>query len=369
MIRKEKSIYYSLDRILNEKCPFNFIIGERSNGKTYQVKNHILTQYLKTGKQGALIRRMYEDVKAGNCKVMWSDIEQNYNLLEYGWVGIDYKSGAFYLYKWNENGDKKVLDKKPFCYVFSITGNEHYKSLSYPDVTTVLFDEAITRDGYFNNEYVLFMNILSTIIRDRDDVTIFLLGNTVSKDCIYFKEMGLKNITKMKQGDIQIYTYNNEKLKVAVEYCNTNKVRGGKPSDFYFAFDNPQLAMITGGSWETAMYPHCPTHYNFKDIKFIYFIEWENNFYQCEIIKTDTYNFTFIHEKTTELQNPNKDLIFSLIPNPQINYRQRINNPIDKLGEEIWKYFVRNLVFYQDNEVGEYIRSYLQNCNNYSIIK
>ena len=95
----------------------------------------------------------------------------------------------------------------PFAFGFAITSQEHDKSTSYPNVRTILYDEFLTRNAYIPDEFVLFCNVLSTVIRQRDDVKIFMLGNTVNKYCPYFKEMGLNNITKQKQGTIDIYKY------------------------------------------------------------------------------------------------------------------------------------------------------------------
>jgi hypothetical protein len=76
-----------------------------------------------------------------------------------------------------------------------------------------------------------------------------MLANTVNRYCPYFKEMGLKDVEQMPQGEIYVYTYGNKDLTVAVEYCDpvlaTNKV-----ASKFFAFDNPQLEMITTGAWE-----------------------------------------------------------------------------------------------------------------------
>ena len=135
---------------------------------------------------------------------------------------------------------------------------EHDKSTSYPDVTTVIFDEFLTRQSYLPDEFILFQNVLSTIIRGRRDVTIFMLGNTVNKWSPYFAEMGLKHVKEMEVGSIDVYTYGDSELTVAVEF--TGSRHSSKASDVYFAFDNPRLNMITGseGSWEMAIYPHCP---------------------------------------------------------------------------------------------------------------
>ena len=122
---------------------------------------------------------------------------------------------------------------------------EHDKSTSYPDITIIVYDEAISRDGYITDEFVLFCNVLSTIIRQRDDVVIYMLGNTVNKYCPYFVEMGLTDVKNMKEGDLQVYSYGDSRLKVAVQFTDSISKKG-KASDVYFAFNNPKLQMITG---------------------------------------------------------------------------------------------------------------------------
>ena len=227
-------------------------------------------------------------------------------------------------------------------------------------VKTILFDEFLTRSAYIPDEFVLFCNVLSTIIRQRDDVKIFMLGNTVNKYCPYFKEMGLKHVQEMHQGDIDLYKYGDKKLVVAVEYCKPNG-GSGKPSDFYFAFDNPKLNMITGGSWEIDVYPHCPVKYKPKDICYTYFIDFDSALLQCEIVCSPKGYFTFIHEKTTDIKYPDKDLVFSLTDwSHARNRRRSIMKPEDELGVKIAWFFKHQRVFYQDNEVGEVVANYLK---------
>jgi hypothetical protein len=250
----------------------------------------------------------------------------------------------------------------PFAYGFAITSQEHDKSTSYPNVRTILFDEFLTRNAYIPDEFVLFCNVLSTIIRQRDDVKIFMLGNTVNKYCPYFKEMGMKHVQEMRQGDIDLYRYSDSKLLVAVEYCKPNG-GSGKPSDFYFAFDNPKLNMITGGSWEIDVYPHCPCKYRPMDVCFVFFIEFDGALLQCEVICVESGYFLFIHEKTGEIKHPESDLVFSLIDwSHARNRRRNILRPEDELGTKLAWFFKHNRVFYQDNEVGEIVANYLKCC-------
>ena len=239
------------------------------------------------------------------------------------------------------------------------------KSSSYPDIRTIIFDEVISRDGYLNNEWVYFQNVLSTIIRNRgpeDGFKIFMLGNTVNKYCPYFNEMGLKNIAKMKPGDIDIYKYESG-LTVAVEYAVPSAKFGTKKSDVFFGFDNKSaMQMITKGAWEIGTYPHNMTKYEKRDIQFTYFIEWERELLQCEIVGIDNKLFTFIHRKTTPIQDPDRDMIYSIEYDQRLNYYRNIANPSTKLQKKIWYFFASDNVYYQDNEVGELVNNYIQWC-------
>lgn len=336
------------------------IIGERSNGKTYAVLKHGLENFVKTGKQLAIVRRWQDDFVGKRGQVMFDALVKNnevINLTGGEWSSIYYFSGRWYLCRYDEKQRRETMET-PFAYGFSISSYEHDKSTSYPDITTIVFDEFLSRTSYIPDEFVLFMNVLSTIIRQRDDVTVFMLGNTVNYYSPYFKEMGIKHIKEMKQGTIDLYHYGDSNLTVAVEYCSPIS-KEGKESDSYFAFDNPKLSMITGGSWELEIYPHCPTKYNKKDIVFTYFIEFDGALFQCEVVVMKDCSFTFIHPKTTPLQHPEKDLIYSLECSHLPNHRRKFIPGNDNLDKKIAYYYKSDKIFYSDNETGEAIRNYL----------
>ena len=360
MFNKQK--FYSLKNILSKNAQYNIIFGERSNGKTYSVLKYGLENFCKTGEQTAIVRRWSEDFKGKRGSTMYKALVNNHEierLTDGKWTDVYYYSGRWYLCKYNEKEERTILEK-PIAYAFALGSMEHDKSTSYPEITTILFDEFLTRTMYLPDEFVLFMNVLSTIIRHRKNVKIFMLGNTVNKYCPYFNEMGLRHIKDMNVGDIDIYTYGDSDLKVAVEYCKPNKQ--GKESDTYFAFDNPKLNMITGGAWEVNIYPHCPIKYVPKDIKFTYFIIFDGEILQCEIIVKDNNNFTFIHRKSTPIKDEEKDLIYSTEYRPLPNWKRKINKPTTEIEKKIAMYFAKDKVFYQDNDVGEIVRNYLMWC-------
>lgn len=373
MQKKGFKKFYSLERIKKENALYNVIFGERSNGKSYAVEEEIIKRFFQTGgkEQGAIIRRWQLDLQGKRGQQVFEPLVIDGLVKKYSdgkWTGVKYYAGRWFFTRADNKETGKVESmEEPFCYGFSLTDMEHDKSTSYPKVTTILFDEFLSRKGYLPDEFILYMNVLSTIIRYRTNVKIYMLGNTVNKYCPYFSEMGLTHVKDQKPGTIECYTYGDKDLKVAVEYAEGNK--GGKPSDKYFAFENSRLNMITGGAWELALYPHCPISFRPKDVKFRYFIKWQEELLQCEIIMKDNYNFTYIHRKTTKLKDPEKDIIFDTDYNSLFNYGRRLTTPATKIQKKILWYFLADKVFYQDNEVGEIVRNYIEWSKNGSKIE
>lgn len=363
--KKEKKKYYCLDRIKECDAQYNVIYGERSNGKTYATLKELLEAYVKSGAQFAYLRRWDTDFKGKRGASLFDGLVRDNvisDLTNGEYNSVYYWSGRFYLSKFDKENLSRVNSPEPIGYAFAINTMEHDKSSSYPNIRNIIFDEFLTRTTYLVDEFVLFCNVLSTIIRDRDDVKIYMLGNTVNQYCPYFREMGLKNIKKMKPGDIQVYTYGDTGLKVAVEYTGGDEYRDSKPSDVYFAFDNPKLRMITSGGWELDIYPHCPMKYNKSNIKLTYILEFDEELLQCEIVKVNKCMFTFIHRKTTPIKDEDRDLIYTQRYDPRKNWRRVISKPYDKIGKIIWDQFRTDSVYYQDNEVGDMVMNYLQWC-------
>lgn len=352
--------YYSLRRILGKRADYNIIFGERSNGKTYAALAYGIENYVNTGKQMAYIRRWREDLRGKRAESLFTNHTAN-GLIEMLTGGkyneVFYMSNKWFLSYWDNEKQKRTPDPTPFCYGFCLSEQEHEKSSSYPNVTTVVFDEFLTRRYYLPDEFMLFMNLLSTIIRQRDDVKVFMLGNTVNKFCPYFTEMGLKQVPVMEQGTIDIYKFGEHGATVAVEYCS-NIVKQ-KASNKYFCFDNQNLQMITGGKWELAVYPHLPCKYRPQDVMFVYYIKFNDAVLQANIIQVGEQNFTYIHAKTTPIKDEENSLIYSLEMNGKPNYKRKLFSTATPLEAKVARYFAIDKVFYQNNEIGEIVRNYL----------
>lgn len=368
-----KTKYYDISHLLKDypECLYYVVFGERSNGKTYSALEYALERYFKHGEQFAYIRRFGEDVKKKNLQTLFNAHIENQRIFKLSggtYNGVEYGSNKFVPVNWTEEG-KKDTANEPMGYAFDLNAMEHHKSTSYPRVTTVVFDEFLSRQGYLTNEFVLLMNTLSTIIRDRSNVKIFMIGNTVNKYCPYFSEMGLTHIKEQKPGTVDVYTYADTGLSVAVEYCDPMSKRGGKASDIYFAFDNPQLKMITTGAWEIAVYPHLVERYRPKDVVFQFFIQFDDQLLHCEIIANDTSYYMFVHPKTTPIKDEDEDIVYTNVPNQKWNYRTGLTKLSDSLSTTIMSLVNENRVFYSDNETGEVLRNYIMWSTQYSGVK
>lgn len=367
--KKDTPKYYSLDNILSKNADYNIIFGERSNGKTYAALKYGIERYIKTGEQMAYIRRWREDLRGKRAENLFANHVAN-GLIEELTDGkfneVFYLSNKWFLSYYDKDKNKRYPDITPFCFGFCLSEQEHEKSSSYPNVTTIVFDEFLTRRIYLPDEFMLYMNLLSTIIRQRDNVKVFMLGNTVNKFCPYFQEMGLKNVGVMEQGTIDIYRFGEHGATVAVEYCDT--IVKQKASNKYFCFDNQNLQMITGGKWELAVYPHLPCKYKPKDVLFVFYIKFNDAILQGNIIQVGDENFCYIHQKTTPIKDEDNSLIYSLEMNGKPNYKRKLISNASYVESQVARYFATDKVFFQNNEIGEIVRNYLLNSARTNIV-
>ena len=365
--------HYNIKRINKTGATYRVIYGQRGPGKTFAVLLDAYKQFLEDGSKLAIVRRMDEDFIGANSAKSYYDMlmrdangDNNIDELSDGiYTGVEYYNGRYWLTQPGDDGKNHRTDKW-IAYAFSISSAEHYKGTRYNDVKRIMFDEFVATRYYLPDEFIQFQHLLSTIIGSRPGVIIYMLGNTINPYCPYFREMGLTRVKEQKPGTIDLYTYGESGLTVAVE--QTGAVKATETAQMYFAFDNPKLKMITdAGAWSIDIYPHCPCKYRPKDIVFTFFILFDDRVFQCEVIDTGTVQFLFIHVKTSDLQDPDKDLIYSLDRDPRPNWRVNITKPFYPVEKKIANMFIANRVYYQDNTVGNAIENYIKQAKQITI--
>lgn len=351
------SKYYSSKKIRKLGAIYNMIIGQRSNGKTYDWKEELLKGYSSKGDRGAYIRRYDTEIAPKNLSKLFDmhDIEK---ITGGKWNDVEYKKNQFTLCV-KVDGEIVMKDEQSFCDVYALNTWETSKGADRGVVKTICFDEFMTRKAYLKDEFVIFQQILSSIIRDRDEVTIFMLANTVNKYCPYFKEMGLYNVENMKPGDIELYNFGECGLTIAVEMCaeseNTKKVKK------FFAFDNPQLEMITTGKWEIALYPHAPCKFTKEDIIKRFYIQFNNKTIAGDIIQTQTHFFIFYFYYTGFHKPDKDDIIYLEKHDGLILHAKYLSDTPTDYHKLIVKLIRDEREFYANNEVGETVRNWKLN--------
>lgn len=347
-----KNEYYNLKRIDKLHCIYNVIFGQRSNGKTFSVCEKGLRKYCEMGERMAYIRRFDEEITPKNIQSLFKphDIKK---LTNGAYDSTIYKNRSFYLY----NTKTEETDAVSFCQTFALNTWERTKGADNGYFTIILFDEFITRTIYLNNEFVVFCNLLSSLLRDRDGTSIYMIANTVSKYCPYFQEMGLTKISDMKKGDIKVYSYGDSGLTVAVQYADEK----GKTTRVqkYFAFDNPQLQMITNGDWEFKNYPHLNIRTTNKNIRLRFFVNFNDEIIAGDLMVINSKAFILFHPQTKDV-NFNKYIVYQNTIDLNPLHCQNIAEGITDAHKLIFSIIKTNSLFYSDNTTGETVRSWLQ---------
>lgn len=390
--------YYELDNILAKNAHYNFVIGERSNGKTTAVLRHIVRDYYETGRRGAIIRQMEEDIKGHKGASLFAGMISAGmidELTDGEFQGVKFHNRAYYLGRQNEMGEW-IYEKEPFAHIFAVSQAIHYKSNSYPNVGTIMFDEFMRQDHvYLVDEVVQFLNLVSTIVREKNDAIIFLIANTVSWNSPYFKKFGLKNVSQMKPGTIATVEYKRKRptgkelvMTVAIEYCENTASYGGKASDVYFLIDDERVNMITDGSFAIPSYPPCPHHFTAENVKLTCWVISDETILRCRLMKVNREVFFFVDtierfmrqpgetvgsmqpdwERFNILLDKRRDLVYSMEFSSDPSH---YTNPAMPYADRRTRWFPdalrANRVFFESNEAGEELMYYLTQAQKHSI--
>lgn len=358
------------DAINATGADIRMIVGRRSNGKTYPtITFDGLRKYLDSNgtEPFAYVRRKDRDLKEVKNDLFNGPV--NTGWLEWyskgKWNHIHYYASRWYLWHIKEDGKVDRKDPKPFCYFFSINCSDNYKGPDYSMIKTIILDEFIPMNdvfGVISNEWKLWQNLLSTIIRDNDDVVIYMIANTVSKNCIYFDRYKI-DIDNIPQGTIAVNRFKSGG-SIAVEYCadtGDNNVTSSK----YFDVDDSVGSAIVTGTWETKEYPTLPKSYRkYKQISTISFnIIHNSKTVQGHLIKTKERSMIYFHLRTSPIKDDEYIYMETFDSERMNQYKTRIGfnpNQFD-LDRIIFNKIMRNECYYQNNDVGELVKYFLDN--------
>ena len=167
---EHQNIYYDLNKLLSFNKFLNISIGARGLGKSYAAKRWAINNWLKNKKQFVYLRRYITEFD--NIKNYFSDIVDRYPDHKF-----EVKKGCFY------------IDDEVAGYYIGLSTSQTQKSNSFPNVSIIIFDEFIIDKGritYLKGEVQLFLDMIETIARTREDVRVLMISNAISSINPYF---------------------------------------------------------------------------------------------------------------------------------------------------------------------------------------
>lgn len=204
--------FYNYHKILSYNIPVNCLFGERGCGKSYGAKKYVIEQFLKKHSQFLYIRRFDNELKeifenTKGQKDFFDDIKNEFPENE-----LKAKKRKFY------------CDNEIFGFAKRMTEAQDLKSSVYQNVKTIIIDEYPIENTrhrhYLKNEGMVLLGIIDSIIRNRSDIKIFILGNAVD-DLEYSPLFTFFDLSLPFNSDIKLFKDNT----ILVQYMNNEDFR------------------------------------------------------------------------------------------------------------------------------------------------
>lgn len=344
---KQDNIHYNLDNIDKQGALFNLILGEKSGGKSYQVKHKkAIEHYIKTGKKFILLRRWKDEIKTDKIEQYFNDVDVE-KLTNGTYNCITYWRGGIYFALFDNEKFKTIKGEK-IGYAIALSQEQNYSSVSFLDVDNIIYEEFMSRTMYIAREPEKLMIFYDTVDRKRGHVRLWLVGNTISRICPFLPAWDLQEtITRMKQGDIEVKDIenSNNKIKLAIEYCRQTNQKS-------FAIGDSET-MISGGNWLASPQPHLTDSIKtYKVVLRVVFIYQSFKFLGTLYSKKDSLVWFICPKKGDVKKNT---LVFGVIAesplynNDIYNIDFRINNKVRQL---ISNSFKESNIFYSTDLCG-----------------
>ena len=203
----DRSIFWDPRRTLTHNMLINVIVGNRGGGKSYGAKKWSIDNFLRKKEQFGYVRRYKDDLK--------KPMEQFFKDIAWEYPDYEFKVDGekFYIRLRPVNAKEKWTEKDIAGYGFSLSTANNKKSISYPDITTLIYDEFLLEQGnqrYLPNEPEKLLNLYETIARpgtNHPRVVVFMLANAISITNPYFLYWSLQMPSKQDKNGKYIWKH------------------------------------------------------------------------------------------------------------------------------------------------------------------
>lgn len=356
-LKMPKDLAYDIFHIPWGTCAYNMLISKRGVGKTTSI---LLLGLILFKLYGVIIQyiRSTEDMTAPKFaqELMSTILACGYieKLTDGRWNYAYYHAKKWVFANIDEQG--KIIERtnNHFLYVISLDKNLELKSnYNAPHGDLTVFDEFIGK--YTPNEFIRYLDVLSTIIRKRTGVINVMLSNAIDEYSEYFDEFEInEEIRQMKKGDCRICESSGG-TKIYVELIDHHDKNAARLNKEYFGFKNPRLYAITGaGEWNV---PICK-HYDLDDkpevLDKTHYVKMGLNLINLELCYSEKYGHHIRAHKATKLYKDSIVYTMDLIDDK----RFRKCKGWSKLDRFIWELLKRDMWHYATNSVKNFVDKY-----------
>ena len=158
-----ENMWVDYNKIFSFNAFINMIITERGIGKTYGAVKSVVDDFIKKDNEFAYIRRYKSELKKA-VPTFFQAVQKN---------------NEFPDHKLSSKGYSFYCDDKEFGYAMTLSTAQDLKSSNFSKVRTIIFDEFIIEEGqkkfYLQNEVFVFLNLIETIARMRENIRVLML--------------------------------------------------------------------------------------------------------------------------------------------------------------------------------------------------
>lgn len=179
--------YYNFGPILSRNAAYNFLVGGRGLGKTYGALKRSIKRFI-THKKMFIYMRRHKTEMVPVRENLFAAVKEEFPDWDLRIQGSTLEIAPI------SDREKRKRDWQVMGYLIPLSIAQQFKSVPYPDVETIIFDEFIIEKGavhYLPNEAQVFNNFYSTVDRWQDKTIVFFLANAVSLTNPYFIEYGI----------------------------------------------------------------------------------------------------------------------------------------------------------------------------------
>lgn len=372
-IRKEfaklgvPAIYHTPMEVPLEKFKYFVEYSARSIGKT---TNWLLLGMVMNQMYGTVIQYMRESetqVAPKITKDMFNAIQYNGYIPKVTngrWNSVYYNSRRWYFCNIDPvTGEMTEVANEHFCMMLVVANSYMYKSgYNAPTGDLIIFDEFINDHQYYPDEFVLFCDLVKTIIRDRRSPIIAMLSNNTNKESQYFNELEIYETVRSMQPNDERTAITEQGTAIYIKYVAPDEQKKDimtRLNKLYFGFKNKRLGAITGADWAIKPRQHIPKQTAYPIIRNLYVYN-NGRYVRIDVVMNEELGICgYCHWATMTYPDS-----YILTTEDRTDNRYRYGWGSYKTQRLLNNLFSENRMYYATDDIASFLSNYFKNIDS-----